>query len=303
MLRLEIAEEYHGKRVDVALASLAGESRACIQRLIGQGCVYLENVATKIKPRDTAKAGEIYLIDIPKPMPSTLVPEDIPLEILYQDKNIAIINKPAGLVVHPAAGNYTGTLVQGLLYHIKDLSGIGGELRPGIVHRLDKMTSGLMVVAKNDEAHRSLSAQLTDRTCTREYMALARGAMGKNEGRIDAPIGRHHIYRQKMAVTDLGRPAVTDFIILQRMQNACLLHCKLQTGRTHQIRVHLAHIGHPVLDDPVYGGAVEGARQMLHAWRLIFKHPNGGKTMAFEAQPPEDFLRRLRGLGGCDIIQ
>jgi len=302
MLEIIITKEWQGKRADAALAALSGESRACVQRWIEQGhvCKSPPSMAV-IKARDAVCAGDIFIITPPAPAPSPLTPENIPLEIIFQDRDIAVINKPAGMVVHPAAGNYSGTLVHGLLYHIVDLSGIGGELRPGIVHRLDKMTSGLMAVAKNDEAHRALSAQLADRTCTREYLALTRGSIGQDEGRIDAPIGRHHINRQKMAVTPEGRPAVTDYIVLQRLKNACLLKCKLQTGRTHQIRVHLAHIGHPVLDDPLYGGAPEGARQMLHAWRLEFLHPGEGAPMAFEAPPPEDFMRRLRGLGGTEI--
>jgi len=294
--------EQAAPRADVSLAALLGESRAFAQKLFAAGLVLRDGAA--LKARDALIPGQTLIVTVPAPQPTNVTPEDIPLVILYQDADLAVLNKPAGLVVHPAAGHATGTLVHGLLFHLNDLSGVGGELRPGIVHRLDKDTSGLMVVAKNDVAHRALTAQLADHSCRRTYLALARGHFSVDEGTIDAPVGRHPTHRQRMAVVPTGRLAITHYRVLQALRGASLVQLDLQTGRTHQIRVHLQHIGHPVLDDPLYGGgsapgsALASARQMLHAARLRFAHPATGQPMDFSAPPPEDFLRRLRGLGG-----
>nr|MDD6335257.1 RluA family pseudouridine synthase [bacterium] len=286
-----------GQRADVFMAQKSGLSRSRVQQMMEKGQILLEG--GHIRPRDLVREGQCYTMELPPPEPTALVPEDIPLDIRYQDAYLAVINKPAGLVVHPAAGNPTGTLVHGLLYHIRDLSGIGGEMRPGIVHRLDKQTSGLMVVAKCDFAHQKLSDQLKTREMSRQYLALVRGRLSQEEGVIDAPIARHPVHRQRMAVVPGGRVARTHYRVLERLDAATLVALKLDTGRTHQIRVHMAYIGHPVLDDPVYGGAPDDARQMLHAWRLAFIHPKDGRPVAFTAPAPQDFLRRLRGLGGA----
>jgi len=281
-------------RADVALAALCGESRTTVARWLNAGLVFRNNTA--LKPRDKVCIGDVLTLDPPAPQPSEILAQAIALDIVYQDRHLAVINKPAGMVVHPAAGNREGTLVNALLHCMEDLSGIGGEVRPGIVHRLDKQTSGLLVIAKHDAAHRHLAAQLQNRTCSRQYLALARGSFSRMEGLCEGPIGRHPSHRQRMAVMPDGRSATTHFQVLENFTHAALLACKLHTGRTHQIRVHLAHMGHPLLDDPLYGIG-KGERQMLHAWHLSFVHPDSGQTMAFSARPPEDFIRRVAGLG------
>jgi len=228
--------------------------------------------------------------------------EAIPLQVVHEDADVLVVDKPAGLTVHPAPGHPRGTLVNAVLARVPDLSGIGGSLRPGIVHRLDKDTSGLLVVAKTDAAYRSLAAQVRSHTVTRVYLALVRGAVRREAGVIAAPIGRHPTHRTRMAVTPRGRPAVTHFAVRERLPGSTLLECRLETGRTHQIRVHLRHIGHPILGDPVYGGApAEGiGRQALHASRLEFTHPRTGTRVVYTAPVPADFaglLAHLRALG------
>ncbi|HOF88044.1 MAG TPA: RluA family pseudouridine synthase, partial [Armatimonadota bacterium] len=244
-----------------------------------------------------------------------LQPENIPLDIRYQDADLLVINKPAGLVVHPGAGNWTGTLVHALLHHVRDLSGIGGTLRPGIVHRLDKDTSGLLLVAKNDVTHRALAAMIERRAVVREYLALAWGVITEDAFTVDAPIGRHPADRQRMAVRQAApaRRAVTHVTVRERLPHATAVVARLDTGRTHQIRVHLAHVQHPVVGDPVYGGALAkrgrallppAARaavdalpgQALHACRLTFPHPRTGEMLSLEAEPPESFLLAWAGL-------
>ncbi len=250
----------------------------------------------KEKPRE----GSVITFFAEEPRELEAKPEDIPLDIVYEDGDIAVINKPKGMVVHPAPGNETGTLVNALLFHMKDLSGINGVLRPGIVHRLDKDTTGLLVIAKNDAAHISLAEQIREKTARREYTALVFGGFREEEGRVDAPIARHKTDRKRMAVVPGGREAVTLFQVAARYEKYTLLHLRLTTGRTHQIRVHMAYIGHPVAGDEVYTKQkfpypTQG--QMLHAHRLTLTHPRTGERMTFEAPLPAYFreiLSRLR---------
>ena len=216
--------------------------------------------------------------------------EQIPLDIVYEDEDIAVINKPAGMVVHPSPGHYTGTMVHALLGRGGAWSAVGGAARPGVVHRLDKGTSGLIVVARNDASHRALAAELSDRTMSRTYLAVVRGSVRDEAGELEGPIGRHPKERKKMAVVAGGRYARTRYQVVERRRNHTLLRCDLDTGRTHQIRVHLATLGHPVAGDTEYGGRdLEAARPMLHAWRLRLRHPRTGVEMKFEAPPPADF--------------
>lgn len=298
---LVVQPEEAGLRVDkLAASKVAGLSRARLQKLIEEGQVRLNGKPCKANTK--AAAGAVLEILIPESREAEVLPEDIPLDILYEDEDLLVINKPQGLVVHPAPGNYTGTLVNALLYHCKDLSGIGGQRRPGIVHRLDKDTSGLLVVAKNDAAHQKLAAQLKERTMQRTYLALVHGNIKEDRGRIEAPIGRHPVDRKKMAVVERNaREAVTEYTVLERFRDYTLVSARLHTGRTHQIRVHLAYIKHPVLGDPVYGPKHNpfGLKaQMLHAHRLSFVHPRTGETMAFETPPPEPFQKVLQLLRG-----
>jgi 23S rRNA pseudouridine1911/1915/1917 synthase len=237
---------------------------------------------------------------LPEAKPVELVAEDIPLDILYEDEDLCVVNKPRGMVVHPAVGNESGTLVNALLYHFDGLSTIGGEVRPGIVHRIDKMTSGLLVVAKNDMAHEGLARQFADHFAHRSYIALVAGNIREDTGTVDAPIGRHPTERKRMAVVPNGRRAVTHFRVLYRFSSVTLLSLELETGRTHQIRVHMAHIHHPLVGDSVYSSGkndlgMEG--QALHGWRLQFTHPKTGEHMAFQAPLPEDMQRALKRLG------
>ncbi len=300
--RLTVAEG--GERLDAFLAAQVPHiSRSRAAQLIAEGQVRLNDQL----PRKSEKvsAGDIVELTIPAPRATSVAAEDIPLAIVYQDADLAVIDKPAGLVVHPATGNYTGTLVNALLHHIPDLSGIGGVLRPGIVHRLDKDTSGLMIVAKNDEAHRLLSAALRRREIKRRYLVSAWGHLQEDEQIVDAPLGRSPHDRKKMAVVASGRPARTRFRRLERWQAADLLLAELQTGRTHQIRVHLLSIGHPVVGDELYAPSGERgisgpgsawarafarqiARQFLHATELVFRHPRSQKVFRFRSELPAD---------------
>jgi 23S rRNA pseudouridine1911/1915/1917 synthase len=247
------------------------------------------------------RTGEEVTVGVPQIRPSTLQAEDIELRILYEDAHVLVLDKPKGLVVHPAAGHAGGTLVNALLHHCDDLSGIGGEARPGIVHRLDKHTSGVMVVAKNDRAHQSLSEQFKVHSLTREYVAVVHGSVPVEKGTIDAPIARHPQERKKMAVAAAGkgRRAVTHFRVLERLGLFTYVACRLETGRTHQIRVHMASIGYPVAGDPVYGykrKKLELNGQALHARLLGFTHPASGEYMEFTSEPPLEFLDFLEGL-------
>lgn len=232
----------------------------------------------------------------PEPVVPEAVPEEIPLRVIYEDQDLLVIDKPRGLVVHPAAGNPRGTLVNALLAHCRDLSGIGGIMRPGIVHRLDKDTTGLLVVAKNDQAHLSLAQQLKERIMSRTYLALVHGVPAAPRGRLELPVGRHPVDRKRMAVVPGGRPAATLYRVLEDLDRYALLRLDLQTGRTHQIRVHLSAVGHPVVGDRVYGGRRDGlglTGQALHAARIDFRHPRHGEPMRFQTDPPDDFLAAL----------
>lgn len=278
-------------------ASGVGPSRAFVQKLIDAGHVLVDGrvapASHKVRP------GQKVLVAIPPPEPTATLPEAIPLDVLYEDDDVIVINKPQGMVVHPAAGNRAGTLVNALLAHCRGLSAIGGKERPGIVHRLDKDTSGVLVVAKNDDAHVSLQKQIQAREARREYLAIVHGRVREERGRINAPIGRHPVDRKRMAVIAGGRPAVTDYEVLERFPGYTLVRAILQTGRTHQIRVHMAHLGHPVVGDPVYGARrspwnLKG--QCLHAQRLAFRHPRTGAWMSFTAPLPPDMEKVLADL-------
>lgn len=291
-----------GERLDVFLSRVSGESRARIQRLIQEEAVL---VAGKLqKANYKLRAGEDVLLRMDPPELLDVAPEPIPIEIVYQDSDICVVNKPQGMVVHPAPGNESGTLVNALLYAIDDLSGIGGVLRPGIVHRIDKMTSGLLVIAKNDLAHTHLSAQIKAHTARRNYLAIVEGNLKEDTGTIDAPIGRHPVDRKRMAVVKNGREAVTHWRVLARMGQFTLIKASLETGRTHQIRVHMAHSKHPVAGDPVYGPArpkLSLAGQALHAYELMLKHPRTGEQMRFFAPPPDWFVQALRRAGCTQV--
>lgn len=290
-----------GMRLDVALAADAalGLSRSRIQALIAAGAVTVDGVAVT-RSGLRLRGGETIAVEVPPDRPAEAFAEDIPLDVVYEDADIIVINKPRGLVVHPAAGHSSGTLVNALLKHCPDLAGIGGVLRPGIVHRLDRDTTGLLVAAKTQRAHEALARAIKARAVRREYLAIVWGVPDAPQGRIEAPIGRHPVDRKRMAVVEGGRPAVSHFTVLESFGRASLLRCALETGRTHQIRVHLAFIGHPVIGDPVYGGRRDPcgmAGQALHAALLAFDHPVDGRPLRFEVPPPEDFrqlLARLR---------
>ncbi len=283
------------------VAREVGVTRSQARRLIEEECVLICGVP-QLKAGYGLRGGERIAVIVPKASEPAAKPENIPLKLIYEDGDIAVVDKPQGLVVHPAPGNESGTLVNALLFHLSGLSGIGGELRPGIVHRLDKDTSGLMAVAKNDAAHASLSEQLKNRTCKRTYWALVWGRPKWDERTVDAPIGRHKTDRKRMAVIQGGREAITDFRVLARFAEHALIEANLRTGRTHQIRVHLASIGFPVAGDPVYGPRRQGfgEKQLLHAKRLKLVHPSSGEEMAFESPLPEDFEKALAKLGWED---
>lgn len=295
-----VGEDTAGQRLDVFAAALAEVTRSRAAALIDEGHVLVDGEAPG-KAGFRLKPGMRVRVTVPDAAPAAALPEDIPLRILYEDDDVAVVFKPSGMVVHPAAGNETGTLVNALLARLDNLSGIGGEIRPGIVHRIDKDTSGLLLVAKNDRAHASLSEQIKAHAVHRVYMAVVIGGFREDEGTVEGPIGRHPVDRKKMAIVPNGREAATHWRVLERLRGATLLECRLTTGRTHQIRVHMASIGHPVLGDPVYGPKrspypVAGG-QLLHACRIGFRHPVTGEEFAFEAEPEPRFrewVRRLR---------
>ena len=286
-----------GSRLDAVLAAgVEGQTRSSIQKLISAGAVTLHGAALSKNHKVTA--GETYSLEIPEPEPDRAIPQEIPLDIVYEDEDLIVVNKPQGMVVHPAAGHSDGTLVNALLHHCGDsLSGIGGVLRPGIVHRIDRATSGLLAVAKNDEAHRGLAAQLADHTMYRIYNAVVVGTPSPEEGTVNAPIGRDPKNRQRMAITLRGgKPAVTHYRVLERFAGYSLVECRLETGRTHQIRVHMASLGHPVAGDTVYGARRDPLGlngQCLHARALSFLHPRTGERMTFETPLPDYFEKLL----------
>ena len=296
-----ITAEESGERIDALLArTLPSLSRSQVQKLLEQGMVTLNGRALKKNFR--CSAGENYEVLLPEPEDLPLIPQNIPLDVVYEDEDLIVVNKPRGLVVHPAPGHPDGTLVNALLYHCGDsLSGIGGQRRPGIVHRIDKDTSGLLIVAKNDFAHQALSAQLADHSLCREYEAVVRGNFKQDCGTVDKPIGRHPIDRKRMAVTEKNsKPAVTHWQLLATYRGYSHILCRLETGRTHQIRVHMASIGHPLLGDFTYGApspekGLEG--QCLHARRLRFVHPRTGEHVLLETELPAYFTDVLARLG------
>ena len=293
-----VSAEFHispddaGSRIDQFLAArLPALSRSRIQDLLKEAHALLNGRETKASTR--LRAGDHITIAEPPPVATTTAAEDIALDVLYEDSDLIVLNKPAGLVVHPAAGHWHGTLVNALLHHCKGLSSIGGEERPGIVHRLDKETSGCLVAAKNDLAHRALTRQFAGREITKIYLALATGTFRQSSGIIEGAIGRHPIHRKKMTVLvgERGRAARTDYRVLGKIPAGTLVECTLHSGRTHQIRVHLKHLGHPLLGDEVYGRRGSFDRQMLHAWKLGFTHPATAKRMDFTSPIPADFLQ------------
>jgi 23S rRNA pseudouridine1911/1915/1917 synthase len=286
-----VAPEDAGKRLDHFLSQkMHGFSRSRLQALIREGFATIDGA--RVSPSRKVRGGERVTLEVPPPAPAANLPELIPLEILHEDADLIVVNKPAGLVVHPAAGHAGGTLVNALLHHCGTLSVIGGVERPGIVHRLDKETSGCLVAAKNDSAHQNLSRQFASREVKKTYLAIASGRFAKRAGTISVPIGRHPVDRKKMAALPAGkgRASTTDWRALRELGIGTLVECALHTGRTHQIRVHLKHLGHPVLGDPLYGKRGGFARQMLHAWKLGFTHPRTGKRLDFVATIPPDFI-------------
>ncbi len=304
MNEFTVTYEDAGTRLDTYLAAALGVSRSAVERLLDEGnvCVTGGNAVKNSRLR----GGEQISVTLPDPVPAEALPEDIPLDVVYEDADIIVINKPSGMVVHPAAGNESGTLVNALLHHCRgSLSGVGGVERPGIVHRIDKDTSGLLVVAKHDAAHNALAEQLKTHTVARVYYAIAIGNLREDHGTVHAPIGRHPTDRKRMAITRRegeGKDAITHYEVLERYGTFTYLKCKLETGRTHQIRVHMASLGHPLLGDPVYGG--NGTRfealhrkllhgQCLHAGELTLLHPRTGEEMHFTAPAPADFAALL----------
>ena len=296
---LTATTEDAGTRLDSFLAGrLEGVTRSAAARLIESGCVTVDGKPAGKSVR--MAGGETVCVLLPEAEEPEARPEDIPLDVVYEDSDVIVVNKPKGLVVHPAPGHPDGTLVNALLYHCGDsLSGIGGELRPGIVHRIDRDTSGLIIAAKNDFAHQRLAAQLQDHTLARIYHCIVVGNLREDDGTVDAPIGRHPVDRKKMAVVAHGRSAVTHWRVLERFQGFCYVECRLETGRTHQIRVHMAHIGHPILGDTVYGSkrAVPGLQgQCLHAGGLRFLHPRTGEAVELHCELTEEFQTQLEKL-------
>ncbi len=307
-----VPHELAGSRLDRALGELlASHSRSSLARLIAEGHVHLDTrLSTKTSLR--VEEGQTIEIDIPDPRATEIVAQDLPLCVLYEDRDIVVIDKPPGLVIHPSAGHDDATLVNALLHHVSDLSGIGGELRPGIVHRLDKDTSGVLIVAKHDIAHRALTSAWNTPAVRKEYLALVYGTPAATTGTIDAPIARDPRDRKKMAVVAGGRNAITDYAVVSRFRYLSLMRLTLRTGRTHQIRVHLKHLGHPIVGDPAYSGpqwkgipdkklqkVLAGAgRQMLHAARLTFLHPVSGLEMSVEAALPADFATIVEAISG-----
>lgn len=296
--RFQITEEYEGERIDKCMAMLLDSlSRNYIQKLIKEGQVLVNGMP--VKSSCAVCTDDEVVFSLPPSQEPDILPEDIPLNILYEDKDLLVVNKPKGMVVHPAPGHYSGTLVNGIMFHCgKDLSGINGVLRPGIVHRIDRDTTGSLIVCKNDRTHSHIAAQLKNHSITRQYRAICYGVIKEEEGTVDRPIGRHPTDRKRMAVCERGgKTAVTHYRVLQRFREYSYIECKLETGRTHQIRVHMASIGHPLLGDEVYGAgrkcpfSLQG--QTLHAMTIGFIHPSTGKYLEIAAPMPEYFTHLL----------
>ena len=299
IFELEISAADNGTRLDSYLAEqLEGISRSYLQKLIGDQLILVNQKA--VKSNYKIKTGDQLLVQIPEAAPIAIQPEPMDLDIVYEDSDLLIVNKPVGLVVHPAHGHYSGTLVNGLLAHCTDLSGINGKMRPGIVHRIDKDTSGLLMIAKNDLAHQHLAEQLKEHSIKRAYYALVQGVISEPAGLVDAPIGRHEVDRKKMAVTfKNSKEARTHYYVKERFARITFIECRLETGRTHQIRVHMAYLGHPLVGDPLYGtrkNNLDFPGQALHAYALGFVHPRTGEELYFEAPLPEHFQTVLKTL-------
>jgi 23S rRNA pseudouridine1911/1915/1917 synthase len=288
-----VDENLENTRLDLFLSQqMEDKSRSYIQGLIEKSHVKVNGIAKKSNYKLKLK-DKVHIV-VPDPVGLNIESEDIPLDIVYEDSDVIVVNKPQGMVVHPASGIYTGTLVNALLKHCKDLSGINGVTRPGIVHRIDKDTSGVLVVAKNDRAHNKLAEQFKDHSMTRSYVALVEGILKKDEGTVDAALGRHPVERIKISVLKDGKRAVTHYKVLEKFKNNTLVECVLETGRTHQIRVHMAHIGHPLVGDPVYGYKKQKFNlngQMLHAQKLGFIHPSTNEYIQFESDLPDYFKK------------
>lgn len=293
---MELIIKESGIRLDKALADLTELSRSQANEAIKNGNILVNGKAVKAKY--SVKEGDLVTYDLPEPKVLEYEAEDIPLDIVYEDDDVAVVNKPQGMVVHPSVGHTSGTLVNALMYHIHDLSSINGVVRPGIVHRIDKDTSGLLMIAKNDRAHQALAEELKDKKSLRKYLAIVHGNISNDRGVIEAPIGRSEKDRKKQAVTAKGKPAVTHFKVLERFGNYTLVELTLETGRTHQIRVHMAYIGHPVAGDPLYGPrkTLKGNGQFLHAQTLGFTHPTTGERLRFSVEPPAIFQETLENL-------
>lgn len=296
-VKLTPSAEDLGVRIDKYISDNIALTRSAVQGLISRGAVTADGKA--VSKNYKLRGGEMITVEIPEPEPMDAVPENIPLNIVYEDDDLLVVNKPKGMVVHPAHGNYTGTLVNSLLYHCGgSLSGINGVIRPGIVHRIDKNTSGLLIVAKNDASHLKLAEQIKAHSFTREYEAVVTGALKNTSGTVDAPIGRHKTDRKKMCVTpENSRNAITHYEVLKQYGGYAHVRLRLETGRTHQIRVHMAYIGHPVLGDDVYGKPYKGLEgQCLHARKIGFIHPSTDEYMEFSSELPEYFQSVLRKL-------
>lgn len=293
---MEVIIKEAGNRLDKSLADLTELSRSQANEAIKAGTVLVNGKLAKAKY--VVKEGDVITYVLPEEEVLEYKAEDIPLDIIYEDADVAVVNKPQGMVVHPSAGHTSGTLVNALMYHVKDLSSINGVVRPGIVHRIDKDTSGLLMIAKNDKAHNALAAELKDKKSLRKYVAIVHGNLPNDRGVIEAPIGRSDKDRKKQAVTAKGKPAVTRFTVLERFGNYTLVELQLETGRTHQIRVHMAYIGHPVAGDPLYGPrkTLKGHGQFLHAKTLGFTHPTTGELVEFTAEEPIIFKETLEKL-------
>lgn len=293
---MELIIKESGIRLDKALADLTELSRSLANEAIKNGNILVNGKAVKAKY--SVKEGDLVTYDLPEPEVLEYEAEDIPLDIVYEDDDVAVVNKPQGMVVHPSVGHTSGTLVNALMYHIHDLSSINGVVRPGIVHRIDKDTSGLLMIAKNDRTHQALAEELKDKKSLRKYLAIVHGNISNDRGVIEAPIGRSEKDRKKQAVMAKGKPAVTHFKVLERFGNYTLVELTLETGRTHQIRVHMAYIGHPVAGDPLYGPrkTLKGNGQFLHAQTLGFTHPTTGESLRFSVEPPAIFQETLENL-------
>ena len=295
-IELTVLPQDGNVRIDAYLREHTELSRSRIASLIQEGALRV-NGAVITKPSFKVEVGQRIELVLPEVRPVSIEPQDIPLDILYQDNDVVIVNKPCGMVVHPAAGNEDHTLVNALLYHVHDLSGIGGEMRPGIVHRLDKDTSGLILIAKNDRAHAALSEQFKERTMEKHYRAVAFGNFPEDSGLIDAPIARHPVDRKRMAIVKDGKPSQTEWTVLERLKSATYLDVPLLTGRTHQIRVHMHSIGHPLLGDCIYAPNIKTRvhvpRLLLHAYSLAFTHPATGERMELTAPIPEEYITTL----------